>query len=152
MSASSGTTSTPSRQNRSEYEGVQYTAGMERDGSVEGEERLESGKPEPEKSKSGSGNKGVNPHIEVQFSDSTANFFCRVYFAEQFLLLRQLVFPDGEESYARSLSRCVHWAARGGKSGSTFCKTKGKIILVLNFKILFPNGIVFEILHAFRLF
>lgn len=30
-----------------------------------------------------------------------------------------------EEAFIRSLSRCVPWAARGGKSGSTFCKTKG---------------------------
>ncbi|XP_052758943.1 1-phosphatidylinositol 3-phosphate 5-kinase [Galleria mellonella] len=28
-----------------------------------------------------------------------------------------------EEGFVRSLARCVPWAARGGKSGSTFCKT-----------------------------
>lgn len=33
---------------------------------------------------------------------------------------------DIEEGFIRSLSRCVPWAARGGKSGSTFCKTTGK--------------------------
>ncbi|XP_060802481.1 1-phosphatidylinositol 3-phosphate 5-kinase [Amyelois transitella] len=31
---------------------------------------------------------------------------------------------DIEEGFVRSLSRCVPWAARGGKSGSTFCKTQ----------------------------
>lgn len=40
--------------------------------------------------------------------------------------MRDLVFPAGEEAYLRSLSRCVPWAAHGGKSGSAFCKTKGK--------------------------
>ncbi|KAM3955868.1 LOW QUALITY PROTEIN: 1-phosphatidylinositol 3-phosphate 5-kinase fab1 [Aphomia sociella] len=29
-----------------------------------------------------------------------------------------------EECFVRSLARCVPWAARGGKSGSTFCKTE----------------------------
>ncbi|XP_063222322.1 1-phosphatidylinositol 3-phosphate 5-kinase isoform X2 [Bacillus rossius redtenbacheri] len=63
-------------------------------------------------------------HIEVQFSDATSKFHCLVYYAEQFSALRQSVVPAGEESYVRSLARCVQWAARGGKSGSSFCKTK----------------------------
>jgi hypothetical protein len=49
-----------------------------------------------------------------------------VFLADQFSRLRELVCPDGEESFIRSLASCVQWAARGGKSGSTFCKTKGK--------------------------
>ncbi|XP_049874369.1 putative 1-phosphatidylinositol 3-phosphate 5-kinase [Pectinophora gossypiella] len=31
---------------------------------------------------------------------------------------------DVEEGFIRSLAYCVPWAAKGGKSGSTFCKTK----------------------------
>ncbi|XP_077997927.1 1-phosphatidylinositol 3-phosphate 5-kinase-like [Glandiceps talaboti] len=64
-----------------------------------------------------------NPHIELQFSDNTAKYYCRVYFAEQFRLLRKTIFPAGEEAYIRSLSHCIQWIARGGKSGSTFLKT-----------------------------
>nr|CFW94242.1 Eka-PIP kinase protein [Euperipatoides kanangrensis] len=64
-----------------------------------------------------------NFHIELQFSDNVAKFYCRVYFAEQFCHLRNILFPGGEERYIRSLSRCFHWMARGGKSGSAFCKT-----------------------------
>jgi len=63
--------------------------------------------------------------FQVQFSDSNFKFFCQVYFAEQFAALRQMVLPTGEEGYVRSLTRCIQWAARGGKSGSTFCKTRG---------------------------
>jgi 1-phosphatidylinositol-3-phosphate 5-kinase len=63
--------------------------------------------------------------FQVQFSDSSSNFFCRVFFVEQFAALRQMVLPTGEEGFVRSLTRCVQWAARGGKSGSTFCKTRG---------------------------
>ncbi|KDR20319.1 1-phosphatidylinositol 3-phosphate 5-kinase isoform X2 [Zootermopsis nevadensis] len=66
----------------------------------------------------------TQPHIEVQFSDSSSNFFCRVFFIEQFAALRLMVLPTGEEGFVRSLTRCVQWAARGGKSGSTFCKTR----------------------------
>ncbi|XP_074643443.1 1-phosphatidylinositol 3-phosphate 5-kinase-like isoform X3 [Tubulanus polymorphus] len=69
-------------------------------------------------------NKGPSSHVEVQFCDNISKFFCRVYYAEQFRQLRKLVFPYGEERYIRSLSRCIHWMARGGKSGSAFCKTK----------------------------
>ncbi|XP_076363235.1 1-phosphatidylinositol 3-phosphate 5-kinase fab1 isoform X2 [Tachypleus tridentatus] len=78
---------------------------------------------EVEKSSGKVGSKGPNPHIEVQFSDATTRFYCRVYFAEQFRKLRRLIFPDGEECYVRSLARCVQWVARGGKSGSSFSKT-----------------------------
>ncbi|KAG8274157.1 hypothetical protein J6590_004173 [Homalodisca vitripennis] len=70
-----------------------------------------------------------SPHLEVQFSDSTANFIVKIYYAEEFARLRATIFPAGEDAFVRSLSRCVQWAARGGKSGSNFAKTKeGKIL------------------------
>lgn len=75
-------------------------------------------------------------HIDVQFQDNKANFMVRVHYAEQFANLRSLVLGNDdseansdlkeyEEKYIRSLSRSVQWTARGGKSGSFFCKTKG---------------------------
>lgn len=63
-------------------------------------------------------------YIEVQFNDVTTNFYCRIYFAAQFAAFRENVLPCGEDGFTRSLSRSVQWAARGGKSGSTFCKTR----------------------------
>lgn len=63
--------------------------------------------------------------LQVQFSDSTANFIVKIYYAEEFAQLRAKIFPAGEEAFVRSLSRCVQWAARGGKSGSNFAKTNG---------------------------
>ncbi|KYQ54129.1 Putative 1-phosphatidylinositol-3-phosphate 5-kinase [Trachymyrmex zeteki] len=63
-------------------------------------------------------------YIEVQFNDATTNFFCRIYFAAQFAALRENVLPCGEDGFTRSLSRTVQWAARGGKSGSAFCKSR----------------------------
>ncbi|KOX68078.1 Putative 1-phosphatidylinositol 3-phosphate 5-kinase [Melipona quadrifasciata] len=63
-------------------------------------------------------------YIEVQFNDATTNFYCRIYFAAQFATFRENVLPCGEDGFTRSLSRSVQWAARGGKSGSTFCKSR----------------------------
>ncbi|KAB7498626.1 1-phosphatidylinositol 3-phosphate 5-kinase, partial [Armadillidium nasatum] len=62
-------------------------------------------------------------HIDLQWNDSHANYYCKILFVDQFRELRQLIFPSGEELFIRSLSRCVSWDARGGKSGSAFCKT-----------------------------
>ncbi|CAL7943576.1 unnamed protein product [Xylocopa violacea] len=63
-------------------------------------------------------------YIEVQFNDATTNFYCRIYFAAQFAAFRESVLPCGEDGFTRSLSRSVQWAARGGKSGSAFCKSR----------------------------
>ena len=35
----------------------------------------------------------------LEFADSTCRFFCSIYFAEQFRLLRKRIFADGEEKY-----------------------------------------------------
>lgn len=71
--------------------------------------------------------KSKPPYIEVEFQDVHCNFCCRVYYAERFVWLRNNVIPAGEEAYIRSLQRSVQWNARGGKSGSSFCKTKGTL-------------------------
>ncbi|XP_076663610.1 1-phosphatidylinositol 3-phosphate 5-kinase fab1 isoform X2 [Andrena cerasifolii] len=63
-------------------------------------------------------------YIEVQFNDATTNFYCRIYFAAQFAAFRENVLPCGEDGFTRSMSRSVQWAARGGKSGSAFCKSR----------------------------
>ncbi|XP_063396622.1 1-phosphatidylinositol 3-phosphate 5-kinase-like isoform X1 [Mytilus trossulus] len=75
----------------------------------------------PESTKSGK--TAAGPHIELQYSDHMAKFYCKIYFAEHFRKLRKLIFPAGEEMFIRSLSRCKMWEAKGGKSGSKFCKT-----------------------------
>lgn len=70
-------------------------------------------------------------YIEVQFNDATTNFYCRVYFPVLFAALRENVLPCGEDGYTRSLSRSVQWAARGGKSGITFSKTRGIFLIII---------------------
>ena len=44
------------------------------------------------------GTKGkYDPHIVVEFADSDAAFTCKVYFADEFHCLREIVYPPGEE-------------------------------------------------------
>ncbi|XP_017562008.1 1-phosphatidylinositol 3-phosphate 5-kinase isoform X4 [Pygocentrus nattereri] len=65
-----------------------------------------------------------NPHIELQFSDASAKFYCRIYYAEEFHKMREEVMESTEEEFVRSLSHCVNWQARGGKSGAVFYATE----------------------------
>lgn len=114
---------------RYEVDMVKYTPhSTERDGLEDSEEVTDAGQVMADGQKSSSRSarqqQPVNNHIELQFSDNTAKFYCRVCFADQFIKLRKLIFPEGEERYIRSLSRCFTWLARGGKSGSSFCKTQ----------------------------
>ncbi|XP_055021773.1 1-phosphatidylinositol 3-phosphate 5-kinase isoform X2 [Boleophthalmus pectinirostris] len=65
-----------------------------------------------------------NPHIELQFSDANAKFYCRIYYAEEFHKMREVIMESSEEDFVRSLSHCVNWQARGGKSGAVFYATE----------------------------
>ncbi|XP_030642124.1 1-phosphatidylinositol 3-phosphate 5-kinase isoform X2 [Chanos chanos] len=66
----------------------------------------------------------VNPHIELQFSDPNAKFYCRIYYAEEFHKMREDIMESTEDDFVRSLSHCVNWQARGGKSGAVFYATE----------------------------
>ncbi|XP_036361555.1 1-phosphatidylinositol 3-phosphate 5-kinase isoform X2 [Octopus sinensis] len=89
----------------------------------------------------------INPHIDIQFSDSSSRFYCRVHFAEHFRQLRSLVFPAGEDVFIRSMNHCQHWSAKGGKSRSAFSKTcDNRFILkqmsnaeAVSFQVFAPN-------------
>ncbi|XP_078536468.1 1-phosphatidylinositol 3-phosphate 5-kinase isoform X1 [Lissotriton helveticus] len=66
----------------------------------------------------------VNPHVELQFSDANAKFYCRIYYAEEFHRMRDVILGSSEEDFIRSLAHCVPWQARGGKSGAAFYATE----------------------------
>ncbi|KRZ35748.1 1-phosphatidylinositol 3-phosphate 5-kinase [Trichinella pseudospiralis] len=61
--------------------------------------------------------------LEVQFSDSMAKFYCKIYFPRQFRMLRQMIFPFGESAFVRSLANCEPWQPSGGKSGAKFFRS-----------------------------
>ena len=42
------------------------------------------------------------------------------------------LLPPSQNRFIRSLSRCVKFDAKGGKSRSTFCKVIGKLALPLH--------------------
>lgn len=63
----------------------------------------------------------------VEFSDASAKFYCRIYYAEEFHKMREEIMESPEEDFVRSLSHCVNWQARGGKSGAVFYATEGCI-------------------------
>lgn len=60
-------------------------------------------------------------HMKYQFQEGSANFFCKIFYAEQFDALRTNCGCD--EHYIQSLSRCLKWDSSGGKSKSAFLKT-----------------------------
>lgn len=62
-------------------------------------------------------------HFEIQFSDSSTKFCCKVFHARSFSEMRRTIM-DGDESFIHSLSRSIPWRASGGKSGSNFSKTR----------------------------
>ncbi|XP_041118467.1 1-phosphatidylinositol 3-phosphate 5-kinase-like isoform X2 [Polyodon spathula] len=65
-----------------------------------------------------------NPHIELQFSDANAKFYCRIYYAEEFHKMRAEIMESRADDFIRSLAHCVNWQARGGKSGAVFYATE----------------------------
>ncbi|KAJ3029837.1 1-phosphatidylinositol-3-phosphate 5-kinase [Rhizophlyctis rosea] len=66
--------------------------------------------------------RGTGTHIRYQFWDGTTRMNCKIFFAEQFDALRRNCGCD--ETFVQSLARCVRWDTGGGKSGSTFLKTR----------------------------
>jgi hypothetical protein len=68
-------------------------------------------------------------HVQSEFSEGSTQLFCKIFFAEQFDALRKNCGCD--ETYVQSLSRCIKWDSSGGKSGSTFLKTRGRLLTFL---------------------
>ncbi|XP_045152704.1 1-phosphatidylinositol 3-phosphate 5-kinase [Echinops telfairi] len=66
----------------------------------------------------------TNPHVELQFSDANAKFYCRLYYAGEFHQMREVALGSSEEDFIRSLSHSSPWQARGGKSGAAFYATE----------------------------
>ena len=67
--------------------------------------------------------KSTGTHLKYQFQEGSANFFCKIFYAEQFDALR--INCGCDEHYIQSLSRCLKWDSSGGKSKSAFLKTLG---------------------------
>ncbi|WFD08327.1 1-phosphatidylinositol-3-phosphate 5-kinase [Malassezia vespertilionis] len=60
-------------------------------------------------------------HYGYEFATSSVTLSCKIFFAEQFDALRRMCHCD---TIIQSLSRCIKWDSSGGKSGSSFLKTR----------------------------
>ncbi|KHN93986.1 phosphatidylinositol-4-phosphate 5-kinase fab1 [Metarhizium album ARSEF 1941] len=60
-------------------------------------------------------------HLKYQFKEGAAIMTCKIFYAEQFDALRRKC--GVAERIIESLSRCLKWDSRGGKTKSVFLKT-----------------------------
>ena len=60
-------------------------------------------------------------HLKYQFAEGSAKMLCKVFYAEQFDALRRRCGVS--ERIVESLSRCMKWDSKGGKTKSVFLKT-----------------------------
>lgn len=58
----------------------------------------------------------------IAFLDGSTMLYCKIFYMEQFHALRKAA--GCEYSYVQSLARCMKWDTTGGKSGSSFLKTR----------------------------
>ncbi|KAJ6256738.1 1-phosphatidylinositol 3-phosphate 5-kinase fab1 [Drechslerella dactyloides] len=60
-------------------------------------------------------------HLRYQFQEGNAKMYCKVFFAEQFDALRKNC--GVADRFIESMSRCIKWDSKGGKTKSVFLKT-----------------------------
>ena len=60
-------------------------------------------------------------HLKYQFSEGSAKMLCKVFYAEQFDAVRRKCGVSTR--MVESLSRCLKWDSKGGKTKSVFLKT-----------------------------
>lgn len=65
--------------------------------------------------------RATGTHLKYQFQEGSAKMHCKIFFAEQFDAMRRKCGVD--ERIVESLSRCLKWDSKGGKTKSVFLKT-----------------------------
>lgn len=65
--------------------------------------------------------RATGTHLKYQFQEGQAKMLCKVFYAEQFDALRKKC--GVADRIVESLSRCLKWDSRGGKTKSLFLKT-----------------------------
>lgn len=60
-------------------------------------------------------------HLKYQFQEGSARMLCKIFYAEQFDALRRKC--GVADRIVESLSRCLKWDSKGGKTKSVFLKT-----------------------------
>ncbi|KAK4461899.1 putative phosphatidylinositol-4-phosphate 5-kinase [Cladorrhinum samala] len=65
--------------------------------------------------------RSTGTHLKYQFTEGSARMMCKIFFAEQFDALRRKC--GAADRFVESLSRCLKWDSKGGKTKSVFLKT-----------------------------
>ncbi|KAI9785441.1 MAG: 1-phosphatidylinositol-3-phosphate 5-kinase [Peltula sp. TS41687] len=65
--------------------------------------------------------RSTGTHLKYQFQDGSAKMLCKIFYAEQFDAVRRKC--GVAERIVESISRCVKWDSKGGKTRSVFLKT-----------------------------
>ena len=65
--------------------------------------------------------RSTGTHLKYQFQEGSAKMLCKIFYAEQFDAVRRKC--GIEERIVESLSRCLKWDSKGGKTKSVFLKT-----------------------------
>ncbi|KXX80174.1 hypothetical protein MMYC01_204123 [Madurella mycetomatis] len=65
--------------------------------------------------------RSTGTHVKYQFTEGSARMMCKIFFAEQFDALRRKC--GVADRIVESLSRCLKWDSKGGKTKSVFLKT-----------------------------
>lgn len=65
--------------------------------------------------------KPTGTHLKYQFAEGSSKMLCKVFYAEQFDAVRRKCCVS--ERIVESLSRCMKWDSKGGKTKSVFLKT-----------------------------
>lgn len=72
--------------------------------------------------------RATGTHLAYSFVDSTARMQCKIFFAEQFDAVRRKC--GVADRIVESLSRCLKWDSKGGKTKSVFLKTLDDRLIV----------------------
>ena len=65
--------------------------------------------------------RSTGTHLKYQFQEGSAKMLCKVFYAEQFDAVRRKCGVS--DRIVESLSRCLKWDSKGGKTKSVFLKT-----------------------------
>ncbi|PSR82048.1 hypothetical protein BD289DRAFT_484105 [Coniella lustricola] len=65
--------------------------------------------------------RSTGTHLKYQFTEGSCRMLCKIFYAEQFDALRQKC--GAADRIIESLSRCLKWDSKGGKTKSVFLKT-----------------------------
>lgn len=78
--------------------------------------------------------RSTGTHLKYQFQEGSAKMLCKVFYAEQFDAVRRKCGVS--DRIVESLSRCVKWDSKGGKSRSVFLKTLDERLVLKSLSVV----------------